>query len=228
MSISDELKSLRRENDLTQDEAADRFNVSASAWQTWEQGIHTPGADKLDHIRRVLGQETKVASEPNNTDVAEHVVEYPCANGSGDSPTVKIDDRLIDLDGGMPTHAKVHCANGSLMGPYLADRCRVLVEKQKQVQGPGRYLFRWKGGTEKVVGYLNRWGDSSILLRRYAPREKVVIHHVEGDQYEHQDGTPFTMEMIGKVVYPPDSARQLTEEMLDKTQETLGAIGGGR
>jgi len=186
MSISDELKSLRRENDLTQDEAAARFDVSASAWQTWEQGIHTPGADKLDHIRRVLGQKTQVASEPTNTDVAKHVVEYPVANGSGNSPTVKIDDRLIDIDGGMPTHAKVHSANGSLMGPYLPDRCRVLVQEQHQVQGPARYLFRWKGGT------------------------------------------PFTMEVIGKVVYPPDSARQLTEEMIDKTQETLGAIGGGR
>lgn len=227
MSISDELKRLRRKNDLTQDQAAARFDVSVSAWQTWEQGIHTPDMVELVRPRRVLGQKTKVASESNSTDVTKHVAEYPVANGSGDSPTVKIDDRLIDLDGGMPTHAKVHCANGSLMGPYLPDRCRVLVEEQVQVQGPGRYLFRWKGGTEKVVGYLNRWGDSSILLRRYAPREKVIIQHVEGDQYEHQDGTLFTMQVIGKVVYPPDSARQLTEEMMDKTQETLSAIGGG-
>lgn len=55
MQISQELKELRREHNLTQEKAAETTNISVEAWRSWEQERHTPPADKMDRIRRILG-----------------------------------------------------------------------------------------------------------------------------------------------------------------------------
>jgi len=63
--IPKELKNLRYEQDLTQQEAADMCGVSVGTWQSWEQGRHCPNAEKLDHVRSTLN--------PRNKNVSGHV-----------------------------------------------------------------------------------------------------------------------------------------------------------
>ena len=61
--IAKELKRLRNELDLNQEQAAEKCDVSVGTWQSWEQGRHTPSAAKMDHVRATLNARNKDVSK---------------------------------------------------------------------------------------------------------------------------------------------------------------------
>lgn len=52
--IGNKIRKYRKESGLTQEQLADRINVTKSRVSNWEQGINRPDADIIGNICRVL------------------------------------------------------------------------------------------------------------------------------------------------------------------------------
>jgi len=224
-----EVRRLRERADLTQEEAAGETGIPLRTFQGYDRGETEPPTDRMDHIRRVLGgAEKKVASVSQNDHIeSSHIKKYPVA-GTGDTPTVTIDDRVIDVRGGMPQNAKAHRVNDRWMGPWL-DVDLVLVEPKAFIDGPGRYCVRWADGEDKVVLEAWRHSNDEVAIRTHAPENTSILTEVERNAdnvlFARPDGSELHVEVIGLVVYPSDSVRLMTKGMADTAARIIK--GGG-
>jgi len=225
-----EIHEMRKAAGLTQEEAANKLNINRHTFGAYERGERTPDYKTMDKIRRVLGGQRKVASVSQNDNItSRHIKKYPVAEGSDDTPTVTIDDRVIDVKGGMPQNAKAHRVNDRWMGPWL-DVDLVLVEPKSYIDGPGRYCVRWADGEDKVVLEAWRHSNDQIAIRTHAPETTSILTEVEreGDivRFARPGGSELHVEVIGLVVYPSDSVRLMTKGMADTAARILEGRAG--
>ena len=67
MSVGENIKALREERDLTQDNVAEALNVSFQAVSNWERDISVPGAKKLTKLAELFGVSVSSITEDKNT-----------------------------------------------------------------------------------------------------------------------------------------------------------------
>jgi len=58
MNIADKIQLLRKQNNLTQEQLADKLNVSRQALSKWELGVSMPEADKIIQISNLFSVST--------------------------------------------------------------------------------------------------------------------------------------------------------------------------
>jgi len=229
IAMPSKVRQLRKDAGLTQEEAAQECSIPLRTFADYDRGETEPPADRMDHIRRVLGGEEKaVASVSQNHNLGgPHIKEYPVAD-SDDTPTVTIDERVIDVRGGMPQNAEAHRVNDRWMGPWM-EADLALIEPKDFIDGPGRYCVRWASGNDKVILEAWRHSNSEVAIRTHAPENTAILEEVErnGDSvlFARPDGSELHVEVIGLVVYPSDSVRLMTKGMADTAARILE--GGG-
>ena len=54
MKFCDKLQKIRKENNITQEQLADRLNVSRQAVSKWESGLAYPDTEKLIQISKIF------------------------------------------------------------------------------------------------------------------------------------------------------------------------------
>jgi len=225
VSNKTETRKLRQDADLTQKEAANACDIPLRTFQAYDRGDREPPASKMDHIRSVLGTEKgQVASVSQNDNIGgRHIRQYPVAD-SDDSPTVTIDERIIDLDGDMPESAQAHRVNSRWMGPWM-DAELALVQPKDYIDGPGRYCVRWASGDDKVILEAWRHSNDEVAIRTHAPENTSILTEVERDGnnvlFARPDGSELHVEVIGLVVYPSDSVQMMTKAMADTAARIL-------
>lgn len=72
MQIGEKIKSLRKQNNFTQEELASALHVARSTIIAWEKGSYAPEGDNLKNVARVLNTsiayllgETEITSQPS-------------------------------------------------------------------------------------------------------------------------------------------------------------------
>jgi len=225
------VRQLRKDAGLTQEQAAQECDIPLRTFADYDRGETVPPSDRMQHIRRVLGgEEREVASVSQNDNLSErHVKQYPVAE-SDDTPTVTIDERVIDVRGGMPKNAEAHRVNDRWMGPWM-EADLALIEPKAFIDGPGRYCVRWADGKDKVVLEAWRHSNDQIAIRTHAPENTSILTEVERDGHNvllaRPDGSELHVEVIGLVVYPSDSVRLMTKGVADTAARIMEGGGSG-
>jgi transcriptional regulator with XRE-family HTH domain len=215
---------LREEAGMTQQQAAEATGIPLSTFQNYDQGRTEPPADRMRLIRRVLGGGEKSLASASQNGNTKYISKYPVVD-SDDSPTVTVDERIANADGGMPEDAEAHHINNRWMGPWMSADL-VIVQPKSYIDGPGRYCVRWAGGEDKIVLEAWRHSNDQIAIRTHAPEQTSTLTEVEreGDSvlFARPDGSDLHIKVIGIVVYPSDSVRLMTQGMADTASRILG------
>lgn len=215
--MSSEIRDLRKQRGLTQKEAAEKLDMNPRTFGAYERGERTPDYKTMDKIRRTLG--SKELDTLGDDARSTHIKKYQVADSDKPS-TVYIDDMLIQVGEQMPdtSEAMAHHVNTRWMGPWL-DASLVLARDVEKIDGPGRYIIRWAEGNDKVVMECWRHSDTHIAVRTHAPEKTVLFEEVGmEDGLTHlirEDGHELHIEVLGRVVYPSDNVRQMTQGMAD-------------
>jgi len=175
--IPRELKNLRYDQDLTQKQAAEKCGVSVGTWQSWEQGRHTPNAEKLDHVRSTLGS--------RNKDVRKHVqndggtqTTLPLLSVSAEAGSssnlwqtaiksyMSVDRSVISTETGAdPDRLAVVPVSGDSMEPTISAGDRVVVVRRGAnpsiIEG---CVYVWRSSRRGVILKRADWRDSNTLV----------------------------------------------------------------
>lgn len=222
-----EVRRLRKQAGLTQEEAAAECDVPLRTFADYDRGETDPPSDRMDHIRRVLGNEASLNENlPDESD--EPLIRYSVASDdSEDDPEIVVDPRILTLDRSLPdpNEATAHYVSGRKMGPWMRDRQYVLAEDCSEVESTGRYVVRWGEGERKVVIEAHRHGNNTIRVRNYAPRTIHTLRESSrsGDVvvYEREDGTQITIEVLGRILLPQERGKRLMEEVTNRLSKVM-------
>jgi len=175
--IPKELKNLRYNQDLTQQEAAEMCGVSVGTWQSWEQGRHAPSAGKMDHVRSTL--------DPRNKSVSKHVEKdggkqttLPLLSVSAEAGTssnlwktaiksyMSVDRSVISTETGAdPDRLAVVPVSGDSMEPTINAGDRMVVvrrgRKPSIIEG---CVYVWRSSRRGVILKRASWQDSDTLI----------------------------------------------------------------
>jgi len=175
--IPKELKNLRYNQDLTQQEAAEMCGVSVGTWQSWEQGRHAPSAGKMDHVRSTL--------DPRNKSVSKHVEKdggkqttLPLLSVSAEAGTssnlwktaiksyMSVDRSVISTETGAdPGRLAVVPVSGNSMEPTISAGDRVVVVRRGRdpaiIEGS---VYVWRSSRRGVILKRASWEDSTTLI----------------------------------------------------------------
>lgn len=220
---AEELKKLREQEGLTQEEAAERIEVSLSRLQSWEQGRHTPPADKMDQARATFGS----SPSPSGPEANAGEISYSHENGSYESGATKtphveerkvrpagagpgrsvegaesimLDTRLLEGSGiSLDRHEFVRVI-GSSMEPFLSHGQIVLIEPTTTVHGEDLYVY-WNDMDEgHVVAMMSSTPNGLCVEKRgHAPSTRRY-DYLDGHQYENEDGVVVELCVVGRVV----------------------------
>jgi Predicted transcriptional regulators len=147
MSFADNLQSIRKEKQLSQEDLAERIGVSRQAISKWEQGSGYPETEKLLALSQDLNVsldylmlgETRTAENKSNKSVSQNIF----------APTGKITIKSFD--------------GNSIVNCYKVLASHVMYKARSDEP-----LF-WLIGVNN--GAL--WGEKSIVLGWYADEEKI-------------------------------------------------------
>lgn len=202
-----ELKELR--GDLTQEKAAKKIGVSLSRLQSWEQGRHTPPADKMDKARAILGGRSRVRGQvdAHQGDMGaniEHRTVRPAGAGPGQSvsgeESIVLDKRLLEGSGiDLNEHEFVRVV-GSSMEPFLSHGQLVLVEPTSRVHGEDLYVY-WNDMDEgHVVAMVSSTPRGLKVEKRGHDPKTMTYARTEDHLYEDEEGRAVQIYIVGRVV----------------------------
>jgi len=224
VSQGEEIRQMREAADLTQEQAAERLDMNPRTYGAYEREERDVSYKQMKKIRRELGGRVEKVNAPKYD---THVKQYPVAD-SGKSSTVYVDSQIIPVDR-MPDKGTAHYVNSRWMGPWMS-ASMVLAEPVSQIDGPGRYVVRWAGGSDKIVIEAWRHSESKVCVRFHAPERRVLFEEVGRENgatvFCREDGSEVRVEVLGAVVFPDASAQMMTEGMAD-TAARIGNGGGG-
>ena len=72
MNLADNLKKIRKDNNLSQEQLAEKLGVSRQAVSKWESGISYPEMDKVIQICNIFNLNINELMNENVKDVMEH------------------------------------------------------------------------------------------------------------------------------------------------------------
>jgi len=175
--IAKELKRLRNELDLNQEQAAERCDVSVGTWQSWEQGRHTPSAAKMDHVRATLNARNKDVSEHVHKDGGTQTT-LPLLSVSAEAGSssnlwqtaiksyMSVDRSVISTETGAdPDRLAVVPVSGDSMEPTISAGDRVVVVRRGAtpsiIEG---CVYVWRSSRRGVILKRADWRDSNTLV----------------------------------------------------------------
>jgi len=175
--IPKELKDLRYDQDLTQEQAAEMCGVSVGTWQSWEQGRHTPNAAKLDHVRSTLDARNKAASKHVQKDGGSQA-SIPLLSVSAEAGSssnlwktaitsyMSVDRSVISTETGAdPGRLAVVPVSGNSMEPTISAGDRVVVVRRGRdpaiIEGS---VYVWRSSRRGVILKRASWEDSTTLI----------------------------------------------------------------
>jgi len=199
-----EIKSLRKDADLTQREAADLLNINKNTLASYEQGRRKPSYDVMDKIRRVLGSGDTAPTGSGMPDHARRVRLRHAGAGPGRSTDateeVILDERLfagsgIDFD----DHEFIR-VKGSSMEPILSHGQVVFVEPVDRVQGSDIYVY-WRGDERGYVVAIIENTRAGLHIEKRGPSPtSTEWEHQKGDLYESENGEQVRLSIWGRVL----------------------------
>jgi DNA-binding XRE family transcriptional regulator len=224
VSQGEEIRQMREAAGLTQEQAAERLDMNPRTYGAYEREERDVSYKQMKKIRRELGGRVEKVNSPTYD---THVKQYPVAD-SGKSSTVYIDSQIIPVDR-MPDKGTAHYVNSRWMGPWM-DSDLVLAREVDQIDGPGRYVVRWAGGSDKVVVEAWRHSESKICVRFHAPERRVLFEEVGRENgatiFRREDGSEISVEVLGIVVFPDSTTQMMTEGMADTASRIVNGGGG--
>jgi phage repressor protein C with HTH and peptisase S24 domain len=175
--IPKELKDLRYDQDLTQEQAAEMCDVSVGTWQSWEQGRHTPNAAKLDYVRSTLDARNKSAKKHVQKD-RESQTTLPLLSVSAEAGSscnlwqtairsyMSVDRSVISTETGAdPDRLAVVPVSGNSMEPTISAGDRVVVVRRGRepsiIEG---CVYIWRSSRRGVILKRASWEDSTTLI----------------------------------------------------------------
>jgi phage repressor protein C with HTH and peptisase S24 domain len=175
--IPKELKDLRYEQDLTQQQAAEMCGVSVGTWQSWEQGRHTPNGAKLDHVRSTLDSRNNTRSEYVQKDGGSQTT-IPLLSVSAEAGSssnlwetaitsyMSVDRSVISTETGAdPDRLAVFPVSGDSMEPNINAGDRVIVVRRGRdpaiIEG---CVYVWRSSRRGVILKRASWKDSDTLI----------------------------------------------------------------
>jgi len=175
--IPRELKNLRYDQDLTQKQAAEKCGVSVGTWQSWEQGRHTPNAEKLDHVRSTLGSRNnnvrKHVQNDEGTQTTLPLLSVSAEAGSSSNlwqtaikSYMSVDRSVISTETGAdPDRLAVVPVSGDSMEPTISAGDRVVVVRRGRnpsiIEG---CVYVWRSSRRGVILKRADWRDSNTLV----------------------------------------------------------------
>lgn len=173
--------------------------------------------------------QSKVESSPSEDNVVSGEIDYPLTQvgggpGRSTDDTMTVDKKLMRSElGRVPSADEGFWAQvqGTSMEPWIRDGQYVFALRQKQIDSPARYIIWWGDHQADVCCYLAKMSSTTVLLRKFGPEKEYRLHHKEGDIYEIDDGTTVRMQVRGRVVWPPDTARSVMETVTDQTAKIV-------
>jgi transcriptional regulator with XRE-family HTH domain len=225
MTQGEEIRKLRDKAGLTQKQAAERLDMNERTYGSYERDERDISYKQMKKIRRVLGGRVENV-KPSTYDT--HVKQYPVADSDKSPTNIYVDAELIPLDQ-MPDKGTAHYVNSRWMGPWM-DSDLVLAREVDQIDGPGRYVVRWAGGSDKVVVEAWRHSESKICVRFHAPERRVLFEEVGRENgatiFRREDGSEISVEVLGIVVFPDSTTQMMTEGMADTASRIVNGGGG--
>lgn len=214
VSQGEEIRQMREAAGLTQEQAAEKLDMNTRTYGAYEREERDISYKQMKKIRRVLGERVeKVNSHSYDT----HVKQYPVANGDKSPTRVYVDTEIIPLDH-MPDKGTAHYVNSRWMGPWMS-ASMVLAEPVSKIDGPGRYVVRWAGGSDKVVIEAWRYSENKVCVRFHAPERRVLFEEVGHEDgawvFCREDDSKIKVEVLGAVVFPDNNTQMMTEGMAD-------------
>jgi phage repressor protein C with HTH and peptisase S24 domain len=175
--IPKELKNLRYDQDLTQKQAAEKCGVSVGTWQSWEQGRHTPNAEKLDHVRSTIGSRNndvrKRVQKDGGTQTTLPLLSVSAEAGSSSNlwqtaikSYMSVDRSVISTETGAdPDRLAVVPVSGDSMEPTISAGDRVVVVRRGRnpsiIEG---CVYVWRSSRRGVILKRADWRDSNTLV----------------------------------------------------------------
>lgn len=205
MDVSTKLKELRKKAGLTQQEVADKVDVSRVAVGQWESGSVTPRPNKIERLAELFGVSVAQllghgpASLPSRDTRADapayvpmmvlgsvHAGEFDEEAVSGDGDVVNVPSEVKER---WP-HARAVRARGTCMNKAIPDGHWFLVDPGTEPRNGDIAVVE----TEDYEAVVRRWyrgGDTLMLVADSTEHhEDIVIHWEDG-----------AVRVIGTVVY---------------------------
>jgi len=176
-----EVRTLRKDADLTQEEAAQECGIPLRTFADYDRGETEPPADRMDHIRNVLGEsprETDEASEnlPTVTST-EGEMTIPLLSVSAEAgssshiwePAISrymtIQRDIVSTEtGAKPEDLAVVPVSGDSMADEITAGDRVVVVRHDQgeaiIEGA---VYVWRSSRRGVILKRARWKDHETL-----------------------------------------------------------------
>lgn len=192
-----------------------------------DSGVLAKTAEGYDLPRRV--EATNLDNSEREDDVTE-TISYPLGRaGAGPGrtshgDTLTVDKKLIRSEiGSVPDKDEAFWARveGESMEPWLRDGTYAFALRQNTVTVPGRYVIWWGEQESEICCYLAKMSDSTLLLRKYGPEKEYTLRHKGDLTYEISSSETIRMEVRGRIIYPPSSARSILETVTDQMGKVL-------
>jgi len=206
-----------------------RDSVNSALSKLKERGdLVQPGYGKYDLPNRV--SEVSVEGIQANENIEDCTATYPVSRaGAGPGKThqnesITVSKQLIRAEiGHVPDKedafwVQVH---GESMEPWLQDGSYAFALRQKEVDVPGRYVIWWGEDEAEICCYLGQVSDSSLLLRKYGPEEEWELTHKEKDIYDTPSMGTVRMQVQGRIIWPPSTAKSVMDTVVDKMGDVM-------
>ena len=113
--------------------------------------------------------------------------------------------------------------DGESMEPWLPDGTIVLCKKCKQVTAAGRYVYWIDEENGTLCKRMEKVGEDELKVTSDNPEAaNWLLTHVEDDLYRTQDEQTIRIQVYGRVVYPPDTAKSIMEQVTQQLKKVVG------
>jgi phage repressor protein C with HTH and peptisase S24 domain len=122
-----------------------------------------------------------------------------------------------------PDNAFAIVVEGDSMEPWLREGQVAICLRTTEVTVSGRYVY-WTGQGGRQVKHIEIAGDEALRITQHGPNPRSELYqHIEGKEYRDESGQTHTIKVIGRIVYPEDTARAVLEEVASKLRSIVGA-----
>ena len=179
MQIKDKIKYLRKRNDFTQTDLANKLDVAKTTVSTWERGGNLPLMDKIVQMADIFNVPISYFFDDVTEDIK--VVNIPLlgAISCGDPITAveNVDDYYKEIENQLPNGNLFYLkANGNSMYPLIPDGALVLIREQSTVENGEVAAVLVNGDTEATLKRVKRIGSELLLQPENNEYEPIIVN----------------------------------------------------
>lgn len=197
-SIGERIKYYRKERGLTQNELAEKTNLSRSHIASIERNIYTPSISTLTEIANALNIESSILISENTTleRKTRNSIQIPVLGTVQAGIPIEVVEDVLDYEEIAPemaAHGEYFAlrVKGSSMEPRMRDGDVVIVRKQADVNHDDTAIVLVNGNEATIKRVLK--SEAGIML---APNNPAF----EPNFYSNKDIAELPVQIIGRVV----------------------------